>query len=125
MGKWTRFMDMHSGGGSKEDYDKIYIELPEDKAKVFFYKMFGHNPERISCTCCGEDYSISEGEDLLTLTAYDRKCTYSYEKGGYIENGISIEDYKNNNSVLFIYESDIKKEDYEGDLPSQGYVWID
>lgn len=69
---WTRFMDMHSGGRSKEKYDKIYIEAPEDEAKIIFYNRFGHNPERVSCTCCGEDYSISSEEDLAQLTGFDR-----------------------------------------------------
>lgn len=57
---WTRFFDMSSGGGSKEPHEVILIEAPEDEAKVIFYNRFGHNPERISCACCGVDYSIYE-----------------------------------------------------------------
>lgn len=74
---WTRFMDMHSGGGCKEPpYDKILIEAPEDEARRVFYAKFGHNPERVTCTCCGEDYSITESPTLSDATAYDRGCIW-------------------------------------------------
>jgi len=52
-------MDMHSGGDLKEKWQYIYIEAPEEEAKVIFYNRFGHNPNRVTCTCCGKDYSIS------------------------------------------------------------------
>lgn len=71
---WTQFWDMHSGGGQKEKWANIYIEAPQDEAKVIFYNRFGHNPERVTCTCCGEDYSISEEESLVQLTGYHRGC---------------------------------------------------
>ena len=70
---------MHSGGGSKEPpYEKIYIEAPEDEAKVIFYNRFDHAPDRVSCTCCGEDYSVSEHETLERATAYERGCAWVY-----------------------------------------------
>ena len=75
---WTQFMDMHSGGGSKEDHEFIYIEAPESEAKVVFYNRFGHNPERVTCTCCGEDYSISESKTLEDATGYERGCDNVY-----------------------------------------------
>lgn len=72
---WTQFWDMHSGGGTKEPpYEKIYIEAPKDEAISIFYARFGHNPERVSCTCCGDDYAIDEGTDLAQMTAYHRNC---------------------------------------------------
>ncbi len=72
---WTAFMDMHSGGGLKEPpYEYIYIEAPEDTARVIFFNRFGHNPERVSCTCCGEDYSIDSHLTLKRATAYQRGC---------------------------------------------------
>lgn len=75
---WTQFMDMHSGGGSKENYDYIYIEAPEAEAIVIFYNRFGHNPHRVTCTCCGSDYSIYEYEELDQATAFERGCDYAY-----------------------------------------------
>lgn len=71
---WTRFMDMYSGGGSKEPQHYILIEAPEAEAISIFYGRFGHNPERVSCTCCGQDYSIDSAESLAQLTGYDRGC---------------------------------------------------
>ena len=72
---WTRFMDMHSGGGLKESpYQYIYIEAPEDEAKLIFQNRFGHNPERVSCTCCGQDYSTDESPSLAQATGFNRNC---------------------------------------------------
>jgi hypothetical protein len=76
---WTRFMDMHSGGGCKEPpYEKILIEAPESEARVIFYNRFGHNPDRVTCTCCGNDYSIDQSDDLAQATGFDRNCEYAY-----------------------------------------------
>lgn len=70
---WTHFWDMHSGGSVKEaPYAHIYIEAPEAEAKVIFYNRFGHNAERVTCTCCGEDYSIMEYASLADATAFQR-----------------------------------------------------
>ena len=130
---WTQFWDMHSGGGSKEPQDKIYIQAPEDEAKIIFYNLLGHNPERVSCTCCGEDYSISECESLQEATAYHRNC--AYENGGYVERPnreygnnrplTKLEDYVKQDDVLVIYATDITPNDRIGEVPRQGYIWQD
>lgn len=75
---WTQFMDMHSGGGSKDKWEYIYIEAPESEAKIIFFNRFEHNPERVTCTCCGDDYSINESETLEQATAFERKCRSGY-----------------------------------------------
>jgi hypothetical protein len=75
---WTRFMDMHSGGDSKEKWQYIYIEAPEEEARIIFYNRFGHNPDRVTCTCCGEDYSVSEETDLKQATAFERGCRHAF-----------------------------------------------
>jgi len=75
---WTRFMDMHSGGSSKEPQQYILIEAPEEEAKTIFYNRFRHNPERVTCTCCGEDYTIGEHPTLEDATAFDRGCAYAW-----------------------------------------------
>lgn len=79
---WTRFMDMHSGGGQKEKFAYIYIEAPQREAEVIFQNRFGHNPNRVTCTCCGEDYSIGDHETLEDATGYDRGCVYEYVTPG-------------------------------------------
>lgn len=123
---WTRFMDMHSGGGSKEKHEYIYIEAPEDEAKVILFNRFGHNPERVSCTCCGEDYSISDAETLEQLTAYDRGCAWN-DNGGYdVESGKrSLDEYLADPSVLVIRAGEIKSDERKGSVPAQGYIWQD
>ena len=74
---WTEFNDMHSGGGIKVDgYDRIYIQAPIDVAKTIFYNRFGHNPERVTCSCCGPDYSINEYPSLKQATGYPRNCRH-------------------------------------------------
>lgn len=141
---WTRFMDMHSGGASKEPFEYLYIEAPEQEAKVIFYNRFGHNPERTTCTCCGDDYSISESETLAIATRYDRNCDWDAETGDYADRPkakperwegpyIPLDQFIANGGKTgitgggsqFIYAADIKPEERVGNVPEQGYVWQD
>ena len=116
---WTLFWDMHSGGDLKEDHSHIYIEAPEDEACVIFYNRFGHSPHRVTCTCCGSDYSISSEEDLNELTDFHRGSWPSSRPK------ISLDEYKQSGKALFIRKEDIKPEEREGNIPQQGYVWMD
>lgn len=129
---WTRFMDMHSGGGQKEKWAYIYIEAPQEEAELIFYNRFGHNPNRVTCTCCGQDYSIDDKESLEQLTGYDRGCAYVDNK--YIERKdpkyswreyITLNEYKRSKDILFIHKNDILDSERKGSLPIQGYVWMD
>ncbi len=110
---WTRFYDMHSGGGSKEPQEEIYIEAQNEKeAKIIFYNRFGHSPNRVTCTCCGEDYSISTGDTLDKVSEYSRRNS-------------TLETYIKGSGVLIIKSEDITPEERIGEVPSQGYVWVD
>jgi hypothetical protein len=129
---WTRFMDMHSGGGQKEKWAYIYIEAPQSEAELIFYNRFGHNPNRVTCTCCGDDYAISEGETLAEVSAYDRGC--GYENGAWVERTSiekwakpyqTVEEFVKDDDFLFIYAADVKPEWRTGELPEQGYIWHD
>lgn len=161
---WTRFMDMHSGGGTKEPpYEYIYIEAPKDEAKVIFYNRFGHNPERVTCTCCGDDYSISSEPTLKRLTGFDRGCNaletprdargrykqpdddwwrghYYLEpqeeaeaeaRGWTVDRRFrlyqysTLEDYLKRPNVLVVRAEEIKPEERVGEVPAQGYVWVE
>jgi len=147
---WTHFWDMHSGGGNKEKWHHIYIQAPEEEAKIIFYNRFGHSPDRVSCTCCGEDYSVSSEKTLKQLTAYHRNCQSIERKDGknfkrscYLEKGDkmprgfqksrfsifgeyqSLMKYAKSEGVLIISERNIKKEERKGSVPEQGYVWRD
>ena len=128
MSKWTHFYDMHSGGETKEPpYGHIYIEAPEEEAVIIFYNRFGHNPHRVTCTCCGNDYSISESESLAQATGHQRGCraleTPRNENGRYGYQ--TLDEYRKNTYVLFIYDKDIKPEERTGEVPEQGYIWQD
>jgi hypothetical protein len=137
-------MDMSSGGGCKEDFSYLYIEAPEDEAISIFYSRFGHNPNRVSCTCCGQDYSISCDEDLGQLTGYDRRCISASngKEHKYFENkedipegwkmyeynyntcpAQSLKEYLSEDHVKVIYKDEIKSEERHAHVPEQGYVW--
>lgn len=100
--KWTQFMDMHSGGGAKEEpYEYIYIEATQHEAITIFQNRFGHSPYSVACDCCGENYSISEYDTLEKATSDERNVQ-------------RLEDYIKNEDVLIINNSEIKKEERVG-----------
>jgi hypothetical protein len=112
-------MDMHSGGGRKLDFEYLWIEAPEDEAKRVFYNRFGRNPEKVTCTCCGDDYSISEYASLDEATKYERTHYRTKE----IQ---PLQEYlAERKMTAVIYAKDIKPEEREGSVPRQGYVWVD
>ena len=120
---WTLFWDMHSGGGCKQrPYEQIYIEASESDAVVIFYNRFGHSPNRVSCTCCGADYSISSEQDLEQLTGFHRNAKWHKMSQTY-SGGTTLEKYKRRDDILFIYAEDIQSAERIGDVPEQGYVW--
>ena len=92
---WTQFWDMNSGGGQKEEWDRIYIEAGEEEAKRIFYARFGHNPEWVTCACCGPDYAIDTHESFAQLTGYHRGCR-SLETPRDPETGL----YRNDDPVI-------------------------
>ena len=139
---WTQFWDMHSGGGLKEPpFSQILIEAPHDEALIIFYNRFGHNPHRVSCTCCGEDYSTRESETLEQVTAYHRNCWYRRNSkeandGEYVEQQdpectystystyVPLDLYLEKSHVLVIRADEIKPEERVGEVPEDGYVWV-
>lgn len=120
---WTLFWDMHSGGGCKEPpYEKIYIEAPEDEARVIFYNRFSHSPDRVTCTCCGNDYSVSSSETLEEATEFHRK---PLPLSSIPRDEQPLDLYILKAEVLVIPSSDITPAQREGTVPEQGYVWCD
>lgn len=118
---WTRFMDMHSGGGQKLSHNLIFIEAPEDEAIRIFENRFNRNPNNVTCSCCGSDYSISEEKETLEQsTGYERNCAYG-ENDEYIEQKSTsrysygeyqtIEEFLKREDVLVIRKEDIKPEE--------------
>lgn len=116
---FTEFFDMHSGGGCKEaPYEYIVIEAAQLEATIIFYNRFGHNPHRISCTCCGNDYYVSEHkEDIVSATKYHREdAIFKRPKDP------SLSAFLSQDNVLVICAEDIKPEDRLGTVPEEGYV---
>lgn len=129
--KWTHFWDIYSGGSQKLSWSHIFIEAPEPEAKLIFQNRFGRNPDRVTCTCCGPDYSISECKSLEDATAYHRGCEFNRETGQWEEKGgpkvyrpyLTLADYLKNSDVLVIRENQIKSDEREGSLREEGWVW--
>jgi hypothetical protein len=123
---WTEFHDMSSGGGSKEPWRHIAIEAVESEARLVFWHKFGHNPDRVTCTCCGPDYSVMESNTLEDVTAYERKCEWDNDAQEWVENqdSMRLEEFLSKaKDWLVIRAVDIKPEEREGEVPVQGYVW--
>lgn len=126
---WTHFWDMHSGGEQKLEWAHIFIEAPQDQAERVFYHRFNRNPNRITCTCCGEDYAISESETLEDITGYHRGCMWDEATNRYLEqpDTRSRSPYIPLNVFLkeikVIRAGDIEPAETIGDLPEEGYVW--
>ncbi len=106
---WTKFMDMHSGGGTKTEYEYIYIEADEDSAVNVFCNMFDEHPYSVACGCCGSNFSVSTYESLEEATSYERKY-----------NNLSVEEYLKEDSVKVVYSSEITKDLLE-DTKIQAY----
>jgi hypothetical protein len=70
MSKWTSFMDMHSGGGCKTDWEHIVIEAPSVIAIEVFERILDRDPHNVTCDCCGSDYAIDEHATLEEATKY-------------------------------------------------------
>jgi len=87
--KWTKFYDMHSGGGRKLEWELIFINADEITAIKIFEKMFDRDPTNVTCSCCGEDYAIHE------YTSIDKATSYYRGK-------MSIEQYMESDGAVFI-----------------------
>lgn len=129
-GPWTLFWDMSSGGSTKEGkFEKIYVQLPQKEAEIFFYNRFGHNPNRVSCTCCGSDYSISEDATFAEASDFHRNAIVKdgKEKPTDKSYGVyrTVETYIEEKHVLVICKNAIEPHETVGEVPEQGYVWKD
>jgi hypothetical protein len=111
---WTEFMDMHSGGYAKvhndagKEVSHIFIELPEATARYYFERKFGHNPDWIACSCCGENYSVSTHATLEEATEYERS-EYIYNHNGFTnkKQTIPLERYMKRDNVIIINSDEV------------------
>lgn len=71
---WYRYMDMSSGGGQKTEWGHIYVEAnTRGEADAVFEDRTGRSPYYVTCSCCGEDYSVTEDDTLEEASEYDRR----------------------------------------------------
>jgi len=62
--KIFRFYDMHSGGGQKLEHGVYYVRAFTEKEAVEIFKdKTGRDPDNVTCSCCGEDYSYWETDE--------------------------------------------------------------
>lgn len=115
--KYTRFYDMSSGGRQKLQWSIVYVNLPETEAIQWFENKFGRNPYNVTCTCCGEDYSISSAETLEELTEFQRNQVIknlasqknpkiSYEEYKNITDCIPLSEYLEMPNILYVEITD-------------------
>jgi hypothetical protein len=117
---------MNSGGGRKENFTHCYIEAPEAEARLIFYNRFGHSPDRVSCTCCGADYSVSSHDDLAQLTGFHRGCRNL--KTPRRSSGLFANDDPTIRRKLYLEDGEAPPPGYEVDTPilaSKGYHTLD
>ena len=119
---WTRFDDCHSGGGTKlGDLEVIFIQEKEEVARVVFYNRFGRNADKVTCTCCGPDYSVSEKDNLGDFHEFGKNTQRRVDALECEELGISYQD----DEMLIIPDCDVKDDERFGEVREQGYVWVE
>jgi hypothetical protein len=117
---WTRFWDMNSGGGQKEEQNLIFIEAPKEEATAYFEERFGHDPNNVTCNCCGEDYSICESKTLEEASEYHRRISNSEAEYNLLKRKsfpdfdtyryklATIAEFKKSENVLIISKGEMK-----------------
>lgn len=85
-GTWTIFEDAYADGKLKfKDYEWIIVEGSEETALPLFMKMTKVDPKRVTCTCCGQHFSIREYDSVFQATGFQRSCQYDKELKSYVE----------------------------------------
>ena len=86
------FHDMFSGGCRKTEYSQVYIEADsEDQAEEIFEDRLNRNPNKVTCECCGNDFSITEYDSLEEATEFERK-----------QRSVTLDDYLKRDDILVI-----------------------
>ena len=122
---WTLFWDMHSGGTTKfKPYEQIYVEAPQELAESVFVTRTGQNPNWVACSCCGENYSVSEHESLDNATSFHRS---GYTHGSYKREEMkTILEYIQQPEVLVIRADSFTEEEKSAARPKSGrFVWVE
>jgi hypothetical protein len=92
---FTKFWDMHSGGGCKLDWEIIIINRSEEEACKIFEQQFDRDPTHTTCECCGPDYAIDSEETLEKLLSFHLSHVQKYK-------GKTLEEMLESPDVLYI-----------------------
>ena len=65
---------------------------------MLFKQLFGRDPNYETCSCCGNDYSISESDTLEEASKYHREDDYRL-KG----KKLTVEEYITKDNVLVVH----------------------
>ena len=93
------------------DFATYYVEAAsEEEAISIFEQKFDQHPDYITCSCCGEDYSIATHESLEQMSGHDRKCKWvmtatgvpAYEEEPSRPDCMTLEQYKASGKACFI-----------------------
>lgn len=140
---WTLFWDMHSGGGQKLDWGLIFIEAPEAEAASVFYTKFRRDPHCMTCSCCGDDYAISESPTLEEASGYHRGLRFvdlGHGEGRYLEPdevapegristswrgvGQTLDEWLARGEAKVVWAFEITDAERTAEVPRRGYIWV-
>ena len=111
-GVWTFFEDAYAEGNLKfKEFSWIIVQAEQEKAIEMFKAFTNVDPQRVTCTCCGQHYSIREHDSVFQATAFERSCRYDKELKCYVEaeddfvvyGYKSLEEFLTQDNVLIIY----------------------
>lgn len=82
---WTRFYDMHSGGEAKTAWEIIYAEGDEETARKIVAEALSIDTEAVTCSCCGEDFSVLEFDSLEDAASLDGRTVAEFLDDPWVE----------------------------------------
>lgn len=111
-GNWTLFADAYADGKLKfKAFEWIIVEGKEEDALSLFMDITNVDPKKVTCTCCGQHYSIREFDSVFQATAFERGCCYDMTLECYVEeisdfpiiHYTTVEDFIDRDNVLIIF----------------------
>lgn len=98
---WVRFHDLHAGGYQKLQWGHIYICANSlEEALNVFEEKFSQNPQAVTCSCCGPNYSYAEFETLEDATSYERSDKFI--SNDYYVPQVSLKNFLTRSDILVI-----------------------
>jgi len=111
-GNWTLFADAYADGKLKfKSFEWIIVEGKEKDALALFMDITNVDPKKVTCTCCGQHYSIREHDSVFQATAFERGCRFDKTLECFVEevsdfpiiHYTNVEDFIERDNVLIIF----------------------